>query len=67
MRAAGRFGVGEPLGLPWPPLLSGLTGPSEVAYRFAGAFVVEDFESGLGEAPLGLANATQVYWKRKKL
>lgn len=46
----------------WLPHLS----RSEVARRFGHAFVVEAHETGPGEAPFGMADATDVYWMRRK-
>lgn len=38
----------------------------EVERRFAEAFEIEHFASTPGEAPWGLADATEVYWMRRK-
>jgi hypothetical protein len=43
-------------------------GQRSVARRRCGnAFVVEDFDSRPGEAPPGLADATEVDWMRREL
>jgi SAM-dependent methyltransferase len=45
----------------WIPSLS----RDEVERRFGDAFAVEAHESGPGEAPFGMADATELYWMRR--